>query len=157
LIAVFRWFGNSGAMQLEAPEDHVRVPGLTLEDARALVRLGIKRRACRRPLGDRGPEAPSPAPAVAAPAAPAFPLVEPAGAAAPAPARALVGPPAAAFPEKAFAPFPGPRSEPVGPVGPPAPAKPAPSAPRTLYRVFRKGRMWFMDPRTKKIIGEAPL
>ena len=78
MIAVFRWFGNSGAMQLEAPEDHVRVPGLTLEDARALVRLGIKRRACRRPLGDRGPEAPSPAPAVAAPAAPAFPLVEPA-------------------------------------------------------------------------------
>ena len=49
MIAVFRWFGNPEAMQLQAPEDHVKVPGLALEEATALVRLATKRRECFAP------------------------------------------------------------------------------------------------------------
>ncbi len=31
MMVVFHWFGNREAMQLEAPEDYVKVPGLSLE------------------------------------------------------------------------------------------------------------------------------
>ncbi len=142
MIAVFRWFGNPEAMQIQTPEDFARVPGLTLEDANALVRLGMERRACRASCGtldERKPETSPPVPAAAEPVAPAAPLlrvadtVERVGAATPAAARAPVKPPGAAFPAKAELP------------GPP-----------TLPRVFRNGRMWFMDPRIKKIVSEAP-
>jgi hypothetical protein len=37
LIAVVRWFGIPEAMQLDAPEDYAKVPGLSLEEAIALV------------------------------------------------------------------------------------------------------------------------
>ena len=55
LIAVCQWFGSPEAMQLPAPEEYVGVPGLSLEEARALVRLPGKRRARSAPLGDVGP------------------------------------------------------------------------------------------------------
>ncbi len=49
-------------------------------------------------------------------------------------------------------------AEPVEPPGAATPAKAELPGPRTLYRVFRNGRMWFLDPKTKtkKIVGEAP-
>ena len=43
--AIFRWFGSPEAMQLQTPEDYASVPGLLLEEAKALVRLRIKLRA----------------------------------------------------------------------------------------------------------------
>ncbi len=62
LIAVFHWFGSPEAMQLQAPEDHVRVPGLSLEEANALVRLRIKRSELYAPFAHPAPETPPPAP-----------------------------------------------------------------------------------------------
>ncbi len=160
LIAVFRWFGSPEAMQLEYPEDYVRVPGLSLEEASALVRLRIERREFFAAYGVAGPATPPPAPAVAEPAAPAPPaprLVERAGPATPAPAQALVEPPVAAFAEKALVPFSELRSAaPAEPSGAATPAKAELPPPQTPYRVFRKGKMWFLDPKTKKIAGEAP-
>ncbi len=44
----------------------------------------------------------------------------------------------------------------VMPPSPPTPAKAPPRATSGLYRVFRNGRMWFVDPKTKKIVSEAP-
>ena len=88
LIAVFRWFGNSEAMQIQAPEDHVRVPGLLLEEANALLSDSIQRRECYGPFGDAEPETRPPAPAVAEHAAP---CVEPPVAASPAPCSASPG------------------------------------------------------------------
>jgi hypothetical protein len=141
MIAIFRWFGNSEAMRLEAPEDYVRVPGLTLEEANALVRYRMERRKYAGAFGGRKPETPPPKSAVAEPAASA-------GAATPAPAQA----PGAAFPAARSAAPP----EPPGPAGPAEPATSAPPAPEYLYRVFRHGRMWFLDPKTNKIVGPAP-
>jgi len=124
LIAVIRWFGIPEAMQLETREDDAKVPGLSLEEAIALVRLRIKRSEPYAPFYYLEPETPPPVPAAAEPVAPASPVplvaetAEPAG---------------AAFPAKAEL-----------------------SGPQTLYRVFRKGRMWFVDPKTKKVVSETP-
>jgi hypothetical protein len=63
LIALMQWFGSPEAMRLEAPEDYFRVPGLSLEEASALVRLRLKRSRLYVPPGDAGAETPSPAPA----------------------------------------------------------------------------------------------
>ncbi len=63
LIAVIQWFGIPEAMQLEAPEDYATVPGLSLEEANALVRFRIKRSGLYAPLHDVEPETPPPAPA----------------------------------------------------------------------------------------------
>jgi len=63
LIAAIQWFGSREAMQLEAPEDYCRVPGLSLEEAKALVRLRIKRSALYLACGDAQPQTPPPAPA----------------------------------------------------------------------------------------------
>ncbi len=140
LMSVFRLFGNSEAMQLDAPEDYAKAPRLTLEDASALVRPGIKCRECCGPFGDREPETSPPVPAAAEPIAPAAPVrpiaetAEPAGASTPAAAQAPVKPPGATFPAKAELP-----------------------GPQTLCLVFKNGRMWYMDPKIKKIVSEAPL
>jgi hypothetical protein len=126
-------------MQLQTPEDYAKVPGLSLEEAIALVRLRIKRSEPYAPFYYLKPETPPPAPSAAEPVAPAAPLppvaetAEPAGAATPAAAQAPVEPPGAATPAKAALP-----------------------GPQTLYRVFSRGRMWLMDPRTKRIVSEAP-
>jgi hypothetical protein len=139
LIAVIRWFGIPEAVELDAPEDYAKVPGLSLEEAIALVRLRMKRSEPYAPFYYLKPETPPPAPSAAEPVAPAAPVpsvaetAEPAGAATPVPAQAPVEPRGAAFPAKAELP-----------------------GPQTLYRVFRNGRMWFMDPKTKKIVSEAP-
>jgi len=126
-------------MQLDAPKDYAKVPRLSLEEAIALVRLRMKRSEPYAPFFYLEPETPPPAPAIAEPVAPAAPgspvaeTAEPAGAATPAAVPAPVEPPSA--PSLAKAELPGPQ---------------------TLHRVFRNGRMWFMDPRIKKIVSEAP-
>ena len=38
-----------------------------------------------------------------------------------------------------------------------APAEAAPQATSGLYRIFKNGRMWFIDRTTGKIVSEAPL
>ena len=43
LMAIFRWFGTPEAMTLENPESYTAVPGLTLAEANALVRLRRRR------------------------------------------------------------------------------------------------------------------
>jgi hypothetical protein len=63
LIDIFHWFGSPEAMRLEAPEEYFRVPGLSLEEANALVRLRLKRSRLYVPPGNAGAETPSPAPA----------------------------------------------------------------------------------------------
>ena len=54
LIAVIQWFGMPGSHAARGPEDYVRVPGLSLEEARALVRLRIKRRELYPSTSDHG-------------------------------------------------------------------------------------------------------
>jgi len=121
LIAIFRCFGSPEAMRLEAREGFCGTPGLTLEEANALVRYRMKRGECFAPNGAAGPETTPPARAErAGPAEPATPA----------------------------------RAERAGPA---TPAQPGPPPPRGLYRIFKHGRMWFMDPKTKKIVGPAPL
>ena len=65
LIAVIRWFGSPEAMRLEAAEDYCRVPGLSLEEVNALIRLRMKRGGRYAPLGDPEPETRPPAPGLA--------------------------------------------------------------------------------------------
>jgi hypothetical protein len=63
LIAALQWFGCPEAMQLKAPEDYGRVPGLSLEEAQALVRLRVQRNDPYLLLHDLEPDARPPAPA----------------------------------------------------------------------------------------------
>ena len=113
------------------------MPGLLLEEATALVRFRIKRRAARAarcPSGTRKPETPPLAAGGVESVAPAPPLVELVGAASAATAApagvarvqalvepagaATVEPAAAAFPDRAFAPFPAAGSAaPMEPAG----------------------------------------
>ncbi len=116
LIRIFFWFGSPEAMLLERPEGFFGTPGLTLEEANALVLLRIKRGECWSPFGNAEPEAPPPSPRLVAP--PGAPTLAEA---------ALI------------------------------PAKAEPLDTSRLYRVFKNGRMWFMDPATGKIVSEAPL
>ena len=57
-----RLFGSPETMRLEAPEDYAEVPGLSLEEAKALVRLRLKRSGPYARPRDAGPESPAPAP-----------------------------------------------------------------------------------------------
>lgn len=40
MMVVFHWFGNREAMQLEAPEDYVKMPGLSLEFRGRMTQFG---------------------------------------------------------------------------------------------------------------------
>ena len=171
LIAVFHWFGNSEAMGIEAPEEHVQGARGFCGRGDCAVRFRISAARPAQPAAPLAREAGNPTAGGGRrrSVAPAPPLVELVGTASAATAVGGRGPSASALvepavrqssnsaarplPDRAFA-VSGSRIRRLHGTGCAATRRcRIAGAPDALSR-FQERPMWLLDPKTKKIVGE---